>query len=113
MTLYGIPTCQSVKKAKKFLQDRGIEHSFVDFKKTPVGCETIDAWLAHVPVKQLFNARGMKYRTLGLKQLQLNDAGKREWLCKENLLIKRPVIEHEGKVLVGFDPQLYSEIFDG
>ena len=112
MKVYGIKTCGSVKKALKFFNDRGIEYEFIDFKKTPVGCDKIDEWLKKVDIDTLFNTKGTKYRQLGLKELNLDVDGKREWLCKENLLIKRPVIELDnGEVIVGFDEKRYEEIF--
>ncbi|WP_456433712.1 arsenate reductase family protein [Nitratifractor sp.] len=110
--VYGIKTCDTVRKALKFLKDKGIEYEFVDFKKSPVGCETIDEWLTKVPIETLFNKRGTKYRMLKLKERNLDEAGMREWLCKENLLVKRPVIELEnGEVVVGFDPKRYGALF--
>ena len=113
MKIYGIKTCGSVRKALKFFNDRGIEYEFIDFKKTPVGCDKIDEWINKVGVDVLFNNRGTKYRQLKLKELNLDENGKREWLCKENLLIKRPVIELDnGEVIVGFDEDKYKEIFE-
>ena len=113
MRVYGIKTCGSVKKALKFFNYRGIEYEFIDFKKTPVGCDKIDEWINKVGVNVLFNNRGTKYRQLKLKELNLDENGKREWLCKENLLIKRPVIElDDGEVIVGFDEDKYKEIFE-
>ena len=109
--MYGIPTCGSVKKAKKFFNDNNIEFEFIDFKKNPVGCEKIEEWLKQVSIDKLFNNRGTKYRTLKLKELNLNDEGKKEWLCKENLLIKRPVIEFNDKIIVAFDEEEYKKIF--
>ncbi|BCD62420.1 hypothetical protein NitYY0826_C1296 [Nitratiruptor sp. YY08-26] len=112
--VYGIKTCGSVKKALKFLEECGVTYEFIDFKKSPVGCVKIEEWLQHVPMDKLFNTRGTKYRQLGLKNLNLDEKGKKEWLCKENLLIKRPVIELEnGDVVVGFDEEQYKEIFCG
>ncbi|SMC09827.1 arsenate reductase family protein [Nitratiruptor tergarcus] len=112
--VYGIKTCGSVKKALKFLEECGVAYEFIDFKKSPVGCDKIEEWLKHVPMDKLFNTRGTKYRQLGLKNLNLDEEGKKEWLCKENLLIKRPVIELEnGDVVVGFDEEQYKEIFCG
>lgn len=111
MKLYGIPTCGSVKKARAFMKEHGIDIEFIDFKKVPAMCDQIDGWLEKVSMDILFNNRGTKYRTLKLKELNLDDAGKREWLCKENLLIKRPVIEKEGEVIVGFDEDRYKELF--
>ena len=112
MKVYGIKTCGSVKKALKFFKDNGIDYEFVDFKKTPVGCEKIDEWISKVGVNTLFNNRGRKYKELKLKELNLDDEGKKEWLCKENILIKRPVIELDnGDIIVGFDEEKYKEIF--
>jgi arsenate reductase len=109
--MYGIPTCGSVRKAKKYFNENGIDYKFVDFKKSPVDCDKIDEWLKQVSIDKLFNNRGTKYRMLKLKELNLDDAGKREWLCKENMLIKRPVIEYDGKVIVAFDEEEYDKIF--
>lgn len=93
------------------MKNNGIEFDFVDFKKTPVTGDTIDTWLSQVAMETLFNTRGTTYRTLKLKELNLDNAGKREWLIKENLLIKRPVIEHEGKITVAFNETTYEELF--
>jgi len=112
MKVYGIKTCGSVKKALKFLNENGIEYEFHDLKKEPVVCDKIDEWIKKVGIDTLFNSRGTKYRTLKLKELNLDENGKREWLCRENLLIKRPVIETEnGDVIVGFDETKYKETF--
>lgn len=114
MVIYGIKSCGSVKKALKFLKDNSIEFEFVDIRKNPVDCKKIDEWLKDVDIDRLFNSKGTKYRQLKLKELNLDDKQKREWLCKENLLIKRPVIELDnGKILVGFDEEIYKEIFNG
>ena len=62
-------------------------------------------------MKQLFNTRGTTYRTLKLKDLNLDDKQKLEWLAKENMLIKRPVIEYSSnKVLVAFDETVYTDV---
>jgi len=112
MTVYGIKTCDTVRKALRYLKEKGIDFDFVDLKKEPAGCMTIDRWLEKVDIGTLFNKRGTKYRMLKLKDLNLDEAGMREWLCRENLLIKRPVVElDDGRVLVGFKPEQYDEIF--
>ncbi|MEA2099240.1 MAG: arsenate reductase family protein [Campylobacterota bacterium] len=111
MKLYGIPTCGSVRNARKFFKENEIELEFIDFKKTSVGCEEVDRWLEKISIDVLFNNRGTKYRTLKLKDLNLDEAGKREWLCRENMLFKRPIIEFNGEVLVGWDEERYKEIF--
>lgn len=111
ITLYGIKSCGSVKKALAFFKERGIEVRFVDFKSTPVGCDTVDAWLRQSDLATLLNTKGTTYKTLNLKAQNLSDAQKRDYLCSHNLLIKRPVIEADGRVIVGFDLKLYEGMF--
>jgi Spx/MgsR family transcriptional regulator len=112
MKLYGIKTCGSVKKAMKFFKENEIEYEFIDFKKITVGEDEINYWLNKVSIDTLFNNRGTKYRTLKLKDLNLDDEGKKEWLIKENMLIKRPVIEYNDDVIVAFDEEKYKELFN-
>jgi len=108
MKLYGIKTCDTVRKARKYLKEHDVDYTFVDMRETPVGCETIDRWLEQVGIEVLFNKRGTTYRKLGLKEKNLDAAGMREWLCRENTLIKRPVVvSDEGRVIVEFDVEVY------
>ncbi len=109
--VYGIKNCDSVKKALKFFKEHGLEYELIDFKTSPVGSTTVEAWLQQVPLKTLFNTRGTTYRTLGLKAMDLDDAGKAKWLSTENMLIKRPVIEYNGDITVGFDQTQYEGVF--
>lgn len=109
--LYGIKNCDSVKKAIKFLKEHEIAYELVDFKATPVGCDIVRPWLEQVEMKTLFNTRGTTYRTLKLKELNLDEEQQLQWLCKENLLIKRPVMEHNGRIMVGFNQEDYEKLF--
>jgi len=110
--VYGIKTCGSVKKAIKFLKDKKLEFDFIDFKKEQIAKDKIKEWLKKVSIDKLFNNRGTRYRVLKLKELDLDDKGKIEWLAKENMLIKRPVIEYQDQVIVGFDEAFYEQIFN-
>lgn len=107
--VYGIKTCDSVRKAIKYLKAHAIAYEFIDFKQTPVDASTIASWLEKSDIKTLFNTRGTTYRTLKLKALNLTDEQKQEWLAKENMLIKRPVITSNNDVLVGYNETLYKE----
>jgi len=111
MRLYGIKTCGSVRKAIKFFKENDIEFEFIDIKKEEIKQEKIDAWLQKVSIDKLFNNKGTKYRTLKLKDLNLNDDEKAKWLAKENMLIKRPVIEYRDKVIVAFNEEEYRSLF--
>lgn len=109
--VYGIKNCDSVKKALRFLDERSIPYTFHDFKSSPVGYDTVKGWAQKNGVSPLFNTKGTTYRTLNLKSLELDDAGKIEWMSNHNLLIKRPVIEFEERLIVGFDPSQYEGTF--
>ena len=112
MTIYGIKTCSTVGKARKFMKENDIEFDFVDYKVESVGEEKIREWLKQVDINLLFNNKGKKYRDLKLKELNLDDDGKIAWMAKENYLLKRPVIEYgDAKVLVAYDEEVYRETF--
>lgn len=111
VVVYGIKNCDSVKKALKFLNERSIPYNFIDFKTSPVDIQKINEWLNHVDISVLLNTKGTTYRTLGLKALDLSNHEKAQWMSKENLLIKRPVIQYNSKVIVGFDLSNYEGIF--
>ena len=98
MTIYGIKTCSTVGKARKFMKDNDIAFDFVDYKVESVDETKIREWLKH--------------RDLKLKELDLDDEGKIAWMAKENYLLKRPVIEYgDGKVHVAYDEEVYKKTF--
>jgi len=109
--VYGIKNCDSVKKALKFFKEHNITYELFDFKTEELPCEKIEEWTNKVGVKTLFNTRSTTYRNLKLKELNLDEAGQKEWLCKENLLIKRPVVELNDELLVGFNEENYQRNF--
>ncbi len=111
MTMYGIKTCSTVGKARKFMREHQLAYDFVDYKVTQVDEKKIREWLQTVDIEVLFNNKGKKYRDLGLKELNLDDEGKIAWMAKENYLLKRPVLEYgDGKVIVGYDEERYKEL---
>jgi len=109
LKIYGIKNCDSVRKALKFLKSHQIPFEFNDFREIPVDAETIREWLKHADIKTLLNTRGTTYRTLKLKERNLDDEEKIEWLAKENMLIKRPVIVLDKKVIIGYNESEYSD----
>jgi arsenate reductase (glutaredoxin) len=113
ITIYGIKTCNSVQKAIKFCKTNDLEYSFHDFRAEPLEPAKIKDFASQVDINKLFNSRGTKYKDLKLKELDLDDTGKLEWLKKENMLLKRPVIEYtkngDNKILVAFDEKIYKE----
>jgi Spx/MgsR family transcriptional regulator len=110
LKIYGIKNCDSVRKAIKYLKANEIAYTFIDFRETPVNADIISSWLKDTDIKTLFNTRGTTYRTLKLKELNLTEDDKALWLSKENMLIKRPVITFDNKVIVGYNETHYLEI---
>ena len=109
--VYGIKTCNSVRNALKFFKDNNIEVEFSDIRKEPPEAQKITSWVDKAGIDIAFNNKGTKYRTLKLKELNLDDEGKLQWLIKEPMLLKRPVIEYDDKVLIGFNEETYKETF--
>ncbi len=111
ITVYGIKTCGSVRNALKFFKDHNIEVEFFDFKKETPSADKIKTWTTKADINILFNSKGTKYKTLNLKELNLDDNGKYEWLCKEPMFFKRPVIEYGDKLVVAWDEEEYKKTF--
>lgn len=105
VTLYGIPNCDTVKKARAFLAERGIDHDFHDFKKRGVPVDLLDRWLAELGWEKLLNRQGSTWRKLDpQRQAAVRDAASAKALMLEQpSVIKRPVVMREGGASVGFD----------
>jgi len=109
MKIYGITNCGSVKKALDFIKSIGVEYEFIDFKKQKPTEAQVAAWANSVGMDKLFNTKGTKYKSSGLDYKALSDSERIASLAKEPTMIKRPVIEHNGKVIVGFDIGIYEK----
>ena len=111
MNIYGITTCGSVKKAIAFFKSRDIGYTFYDLKSFAITEEKLEKWLQKQPLSLIFNTKGTKFKTLKLSK-DLSDTQKKEWLLKEQLLFKRPIIEYaNGALVVGFDENVYEKAF--
>ena len=113
MKLYGIPNCDTVKKARVFLQEKGVDYEFVDFKKTPPDAALLATWLQSVPLETLLNKRGTTWRKLDeATQAEATEAAGAVRVMVENpSVIKRPVLEKNGCVYVGFSADSYEALF--
>ena len=108
--LYGIPNCDTVKKARKWLDANGIEYAFHDYKKEGADPAKLTAWIADKGVDVVLNKRGTTFRKLSdAEKAAADDAGSAVALLEANpSMIKRPVVEHAGGVLVGFKEDEWS-----
>jgi len=111
IVVYGIPNCDTVKKARTWLSDQGHPFRFHDFKKDGVTSSLIETWLDQVPLEHLLNRRGTTWRALSEAQKAAAEsrAGALALMLEKPSVIKRPVLELDGRVrAVGFDADEYS-----
>lgn len=113
VTLYGIPNCDTVKKARTWLEKNGIDYTFHDFKKAGLSRDLADAWLAQVPWDVLVNRKGTTWRVLSdERKAAVVDASSAAALMLESpSVIKRPVLACGGRTHVGFSDDAYQQIF--
>ena len=108
--LYGIPNCDTVKKARAWLEGQGIAYGFHDYKKEGADAARLAAWADQAGWEPLLNTRGTTFRKLSEAERAVIDRAKALALMEAHpSLIKRPVVEHPGGLLVGFDPGRWSE----
>ncbi len=103
--VYGIPNCDTVKKARAWLNEQGVAHEFHDFKKAGVPADRLDGWIAAVGWDKLLNRKGTSWRKLdpGLQAGVVDGASAKPVMIAHSSVIKRPVVEWADAVTVGFD----------
>lgn len=113
VNIYGISNCGSVKKAFSWLSENGIKFQFHDFKNEPITAKKISEWLQQQPLEVLLNKKSTAWKglTLVAQKKCANEIDAIKIMETTSNLIKRPVIEFEGKVLVSFDEEAYKEAF--
>jgi len=113
ITLHGIPNCDTVKKARAWLDARGIDYAFHDFKKAGIERAMVDAWLRDLPWDVLVNRKGTTWRGLPdeRKAAVTDAAGAAALMLESPSVIKRPVLVAGGRTHVGFSDAMYGEIF--
>jgi arsenate reductase len=111
-TLYGIPNCDTVKKARTWLTDNGHDFTFHDFKKQGLDRETAARWLETLDWEVLVNRKGTTWRNLPdeRKAQVVDKASALELVLEHTSVIKRPVLEGDGALAVGFSPDNYARL---
>lgn len=110
--LYGIPNCDTVKKARTWLDQQGIVYTFHDYKKQGVDASRLAGWIDRLGWETVLNRRGTTFRALPPEDKADLDAAKAVALMVAHpSCIKRPVVEHPGGILVGFDAQVWADTF--
>jgi len=113
ITIYGIKNCDTMKRARAWLDRHGIDYAFHDYKTAGIERERLQQWTKKLGWETLLNRAGTTFRKLPEKDKIGLDAGKAVALMlAQPSMIKRPVLElGGGKLLVGFQPEHYSAAF--
>lgn len=111
MIIYGIPNCNTVKKARTWLAENGFEPEFHDFKKQGITAEKLNEWCGVFGWEKLLNKKGTTWKKLSAEEQAsvVDQESAIQVLLKNNSAIKRPVVEQNGKaVLISFDETEYK-----
>ena len=109
--LYGIRNCDSVKKARAWLDQRGVEYRFHDYKAAGLEMAKLRRWCDEVGWETLLNRSGTTFRKLApAHRDSLNEKSAVALMLAQPTLIKRPVLETGARIVVGFKPELYRAL---
>lgn len=110
--LYGIKACDTMKKAREWLDAAGVAYDFHDYKTNGVERARLDAWVTAMGWETVLNKAGTTFRKLPDADKANIDAQKAiALMLAQPSMIKRPVVEHGGKIIVGFKPDVYAGAF--
>lgn len=110
--VYGIPNCDTVKKARQWLDAHGVEYAFHNYKKEGADPERLRTWIAAEGVDTVLNRRGTTFRKLSdAEKTDIDEAKAVTLLQQHPSMIKRPVVEYPGGLLVGFKEDEWAAAF--
>ena len=111
--MYGIPNCDTIKKARKWLTANGVDYEFHDYKKAGVPEDELKLWIKTIGWEILLNRRGTTWRKLddSVKK-NIDEASAIQVMIENPSAIKRPALEIDDQLLVGFTEDTYKEAFN-
>jgi len=113
ITLYGIKNCDTVKKARKWLETQDVEYRFHDLREDGLARKTAAAWLKQLPWDTVVNRRSTTWKTLSPEQREAMDADSAlEAILEHPTLVKRPVLDTGHELHCGFSAAQYQKIFE-
>jgi arsenate reductase len=112
-TIYGIKACDTMKKARTWLDEHGVKYEFHDYKVSGIDREHLEAWCKKAGWETVLNRAGTTFRKLpDERKADLNERKAIALMLEQPSMIKRPVLEKGAKLLVGFKPAEYQATFD-
>lgn len=112
ITLYGIKNCDTMKKARTWLDDHGIDYAFHDYKAKGIDRDSLQAWCGKMGWEIVLNRAGTTFKKLPEQdRVELTEDKAIALMLAQPSMIKRPVLERDGQLLVGFKPEQYGAFF--
>jgi arsenate reductase len=112
--LYGISSCDTIRKARRWLDGHGVDYRFHDMRRDGIDAPRLRTWIRVQGWESIINRRGTTWRQLPASAREpMNDERAVALAVEHPTVIKRPVLEHAGGVTVGFDEKAYSTLFAG
>lgn len=110
--IYGVKNCDTMKKARAWLEDHHVAYDFHDYKAAGIDAKTLSGWAKKVGWEKLLNRSGMTFRKLpDTEKSDLQENKALALMRAQPSMIKRPVLDVDGALLVGFKPDEYARIF--
>lgn len=114
VTIYGIKNCDTMKKARDWLASHGITHEFHDYKAAGIDRASLQRWVDVAGWETVLNRAGATFRKVPEAERQgLDEAKAIALMLDQPSMIKRPVLDVDRKLIVGFKPELYEAVFTG
>jgi arsenate reductase len=115
VVVYGIDTCDQVRKARAWLRAQGVAFRFHDFRADGLDAALLARWMGHLPWDALLNRRGTSWRQLDAqrKASVVDQSSATELMLENPTLVKRPVLEAGDRIVVGFSEPIYRNLFPG
>lgn len=110
--IYGIKNCDTIKKARKYLEQQQLPHQYIDYRQDGINAGLLAEFMQQLSWQELLNTKGTTYRALPDADKQDMTADKAvQLMLAQPAMIKRPVLEHNGKFYLGFSEQQYQTLF--
>jgi arsenate reductase len=113
MKIYGIPNCDTVKKARTWLIENKIEFEFYDYKKQGITAEKLNEWVQQKGIDKIINKAGTSWKKLTEQQKLADNEEIKKMIIQNPSLIKRPIVEIEEQIqIIGYKPEWYTAFFN-
>lgn len=112
VTMYGIKNCDTIKKARAWLENAGVDYQFHDYKKDGLTAELLNRWISELGWEALLNKRGTTWRKVDESiRDSIDESSARQLMLENPSIIKRPLLDTGSRKVLGFSADEYATLF--